>query len=131
MKKTIYLAGRMDGLTENEAMDWRYRINGYLNEFYNIRIPLFNPLIDNNNSMWDMDYYWLDNSDIIIANFDYESNVPFLGTSMEIARAYYQNKPIIIFSSKKWVKESITLKYHATAIVSDLEKAIEIAKLLL
>lgn len=131
MKKTVYLAGRMDGLTREQAMDWRYEANGWLGGFYEVRIPLFNSDLDSPNSMWDMDYYWLDNSDIIIANFDYDNDVPFLGTSMEIARAFYQNKPIIIFSSKQWVKNNITLKYHATVIVKTLEDAIEFAKLLI
>lgn len=126
MIKSVYLVGRMDGLSYNEAMEWRFYAKNILYNF-NANIPQYNVEIEHQNLLWDRDYYMLDNSDILIANFDYEKDQPFLGSSMEIGRAFYQRKPIIIFSTKSWVKESMTLKYHATCIVETLEEAVEMA----
>lgn len=125
MKKSIYLAGKMDGLSFEDAMSWRHKAKRMIYDF-KVYIPQYE-LSPDNNLMWDRDYYQLDNSDILIVNFDYEKDSPFLGTSMEIGRAFYQRKPIIIFSTKSWVKESLTLKYHSTAIVNTLEEAIDLA----
>lgn len=125
-RKTIYLAGRMDGLSYEDAMTWRYKAKSMLYNF-DVYIPHYGFTLDNKNLMWDRDYFMEDNCDILIVNFDYEKENPFLGTSMEIGRAYYQRKPIIIFSTKQWVKDSLTLQHHASAIVNTLEEAVEIA----
>ena len=130
-KLNIYLAGRMDGLSIEEAMNWRYNLKCELMEEFNVLIPLYNTLDNQPHAMWGMDYFLLDKSDILIVNFDYEYDAPFIGTSMEIARAYYQRKPIIIFSSKPWIKDNTTLKHHATFIVDSIDEAIDAAKLFL
>ena len=126
--RSIYLAGKMDGLSEQEAMSWRRKVLYELqitDKLFKVNYPPYG-YEEHKNLMWDRDYFLLDKSDILLVNFDYEENSPFLGTSMEIGRAYYQRKPIVIFSSKQWVHESKTLQYHATAIVNTLEEAIEI-----
>ena len=126
MKKTIYLAGKMDGLTKEEAMAWRLKTKKKLQYLYNVNMPEYDYCEGFANLMWDTDYFLLDHSDILLVNFDYEKNSPFLGTSMEIGRALYQRKPIIIFSTQKWVHESLTLQYHASAIVNTLDEAIDV-----
>lgn len=130
MKKNtkVYLAGKMDGLTKDEAMLWRLRAKDKLKYLYDIEsnVPQYDYCEGFPNLMWDKDYYLLDKSDIILANFDYEKNSPFLGTSMEIGRAFNQGKPIIIFSKQKWVHESLTLQYHSSAIVNTMDEALEI-----
>lgn len=126
MKKTIYLAGKMDGLTKEEAMTWRLKTKKKLQYLYNVNMPEYDCCEGFANLMWDRDYFLLDQSDILLVNFDYEKNSPFLGTSMEIGRALYQRKPIIIFSTQKWVHESLTLQYHASAIVNTLDEAIDV-----
>ncbi len=125
MKKSVYLAGKIDGLTFTQAMAWRRDITGKLEQF-DVNCPSYSSEENHPNLMWDKDYFLLDNSDIVLVNLDYENNSPFLGTSMEIGRAFYQRKPIIIFSSKDWVHKSLTLQYHATAIVNDIDEAIDI-----
>lgn len=125
MKKTIYLAGKMEGLTNDEIMNWRKYAKDKLKDLCNVKYAEPISEMKHFNEVWDRDYFLLDNSDIILVNFDYEKENPFLGTSMEIARAYYQRKPIIIFSSKDWVKNNFTLKYHATCIVNTLDEAID------
>lgn len=128
MKKTVYLAGKMDGLTKDEAMIWRLNARNKLKYLYdiNVNMPEYDYCKNFANLMWEKDYFLLDKSDILLVNFDYEKDSPFLGTSMEIGRAVYQRKPIIIFSSQKWVHESLTLQYHASAIVNTLDEALEI-----
>lgn len=126
MKKTIYLAGKMDGLTKEEAMTWRVKAKNKLQHLYNVNMPEYDYCEGFANLMWDRDYFLLDQSDILLVNFDYEKDSPFLGTSIEIGRALYQRKPIIIFSTQKWVHESLTLQYHASAIVNTLDEAIDV-----
>lgn len=128
--KSIYLAGKIEGLSEKEAMSWRLAVKNELE--YNDKICKVNcpkyEYDDCNNLLWDRDYFLLDNSDILLVNFNYDNDSPFLGTSMEIGRAFYQRKPIIIFSTKEWVHKNKTLKYHASAIVKTIDDAIDIIK---
>lgn len=128
MKRSIYLAGKMDGLTREEAMEWRKRAKTFLVGEFNINMPDYDYCEDFPNLMWAKDYHLLDKSDILLVNFDYEKNSPFLGTSMEIGRAFYQRKPIIIFSEQDWVHQSLTLQYHASAIVKTFDDAVELIK---
>lgn len=128
--KSIYVAGRIESLSENEAMGWRRNVRQQLEvdeKLFKVNCPPY-AYEDFNNLMWDRDYFLLDKSDILLVNFDYKKDGPFLGTSMEIGRAFYQRKPIIIFSSYSWVHENITLQYHASAIVSTMEEAIDLIK---
>lgn len=123
---SIYLAGKMDGLAKEEAMGWRKEVFRKMPEKgYEINIPPYLSQNKHPNLSWEIDYYLLDKSTILLVNFDYDiEQSPFLGTSMEIGRATYQRKPIIIFSSKEWVHNNPTLNYHATAIVNTMEEAI-------
>lgn len=122
MKKSIYLAGRMNDLTREEAISWRNFVVEKLNN-YNIYSPEWNNQDDK--ETWLKNYYMLDHSDILLVNMNYDDNYPYLGISMEIARAFYQRKPIIIFSSKDWVHNSKTLQYHSSKILNFIGDAIE------
>lgn len=122
--KKIYLAGRIDGLSRDEAMNWRELTKKTLDDCECLS-PLYGDKLED--YTWKLNYFLLDKSDIILANFDYDNNVPFIGTSIEIGRAFYQQKPIIIFSSKEWVLNNQTLREHAT-IVNSLEEAIDIIR---
>ncbi|MFW6007967.1 MAG: hypothetical protein ACOCP8_01770 [archaeon] len=128
-KKIVYLAGLMTGLTSEEAMKWRFNAAGLLKDMYNCYTPDYDPKTNQTGKeIWDRDYYYVDNSDIVLVNFDYNNDKPFIGTSMEIARAHYQNKPIIMFSTKDWVHNSKTFNYHATKITKTLKEAIDYIK---
>ncbi len=135
MKKTIFLSGKIDGLSEVNAMKWRREAKEKLQTYAGIKVTM--PQYDTNvnllhqNETWDRDYFLVDNCDILLVNFNYEPDSPFLGTSMEIARAYYQHKPIIIMSNKNWVKNNFTLKYHASYMANDLDDAIDYIRTLL
>lgn len=128
MKRSVYLAGKMDGLTKDQAMEWRKKTKTFLSNEFNVNMPEYDYCEGFQNLMWSKDYHLLDKSDIMLVNFDYEKDSPFLGTSIEIGRAFYQRKPIIIFSNKDWVHQSITLQYHASAIVKTFDEAIELIK---
>lgn len=128
MRKSVYLAGKMDGLTPEEAMNWRKEATGMLMDVVDVNSPDYDYCADHPHLMWGKDYFLIDHSDILLVNFDYEKDSPFLGTSMEIGRCFYQRKPIIIFSNKDWVHDSITFKYHATAIVRTMNEAIDIIR---
>ena len=128
MKKTIYLSGRVNGLTYNEAMTWRKQLKNKLITDFNCYMPEYQTDVSQN-EIWDHNYYMIDKSDILVVNFDYDNTIPFLGTSIEIGRAYYQRKPIIIYSTKDWVKNNFTLKYHSTKIIDSMDDLIEYLQL--
>jgi nucleoside 2-deoxyribosyltransferase len=130
MKKTIFLAGRIDGLNLDEAMQWRKDLKHFLEPEFEVKIPDFVYKPEASNEVWGRNYFLLDHSDILIVNMNYEENEKFLGISMEMGRAFYQRKPIIIYSNKEWVKNNYTLKYHATAIIGNQTELLDYLKTL-
>lgn len=123
---TIYLSGKMKNLQFPDWKSWRNKATEILVHELGFKvISSFKfPEETSGKEIWDSCYFKLDHSDIILVNLDYPEDSPFLGTSIEISRAYMQNKPIIVFSSQDWVKNNATLKHHATIIVSTLDEAI-------
>ncbi len=125
--KTIYLAGKIEGLTSEECLSWRAKLKSIVSSNYDKFSVLYNTKMENESykEIWNKCYYLLDNSDMLLINFDYEENSPFLGTSMEIGRAHLQGKPIFIFSNKDWVHNNSTLKHHASKMFRNMEEAME------
>jgi nucleoside 2-deoxyribosyltransferase len=128
MRKTIFLAGRVDGLDRTEAMKWRDGLKHFLEPEFDVVLPEYVYKPEISNELWGRNYFLLDNSDILVVNMKYEENEKFLGISMEMGRAFYQRKPIIIYSDKDWVKNNHTLRYHATAIIGNQSELLDYIK---
>lgn len=121
----IYLAGPIDALTQKEAEEWRIYASRV---FMKWDIECINPLrgknVDNTytpNEIVHRDLYDIRRADILLANY-MRKGVPYIGTSMEIVYAHSWGKPVIVTTD--WC-DSYWLKYHATAILDNLDKAIE------
>jgi nucleoside 2-deoxyribosyltransferase len=129
MDITIYTSGPMDNINEDEAINWRKYVRSFLHQHCKVYVPIYDSIEDNGNEVWSRNYFMLDRSDVILVNLDYSNTRPFLGLSLEMGRAYFQHKPIVIFSNYDWVHENKTLQHHAAKILRTLDEAIEYIKL--
>lgn len=123
MKPSIYLAGKIN---YNSYGNWKFEISEKLNDNFKINTCKleYNKEIK---LMLNREYTLLDKSDILLINFDFEesdtNSLLHLGSIM--SRAFYQHKPIIVFSSKDWVKNNEIVKYYASIICNSLDTSID------
>ena len=75
MKKTIFLAGRIDGLNLDEAMQWRKDLRHFLEPEFEVKIPDFVYKPEVSNEIWGRNYFLLDHSDILVVNMNYEDGL--------------------------------------------------------
>ena len=138
----IYLAGPIDGVTPEWAMDWRQKVTKMLPDVLDPTAgkDLYNP--DANTSLYspeeivkaDLDMIW--RSDVLLvdwrsyANFEFDSTglVDYreeplrVGTIMEIAYAHQWGKQIITFGN---LRRGYWIQYHADKHFETLDEAIE------
>lgn len=116
-KLTIYLAGKMSGLTKDEYMKWRDLLTGELTDTANINgadIQIINPAtyfdFDNmdrhlEKETMQFDLNMVRQSDIVIANVDGISDS--IGTAIEIYEANRLNIPVIAYTYSGVVNDTI------------------------
>jgi len=126
--KSIYLAGRIGGLTLKDANAWRERVE---KEFEGIAKCL-NPL---RGKKEEMRYRYTDgeiivrdkndieNSDIVLVYWKDKGNAPSVGTTMEVLYSYLLGIPVLFVGD--WAADDIWMRYHVTKIYSELDEAIE------
>jgi nucleoside 2-deoxyribosyltransferase len=107
-KRTIYLAGPMEHVSEGEAKAWR---NDVIQRIYlstdlvefrdpTRRIHGFEPTAMKR--IFELDIRDINESDILIANLDEMQKIPRHGTAMEVFYAAYVRRiPVIGFKSNK------------------------------
>jgi len=123
----VYLAGAMELVDSDHAMEWRAEASARLSDFTNC-------------SAVDPHHYEVDESDSSVVNVDksliakcdavlVDGRVPGWGTAMEVYFAWEKNIPIVVWgisreNTPKW------LRYHSTLVVEDLSAAVmEVAAL--
>jgi len=108
-KFTIYLAGKMSGLTYEEMNEWRVNAKRLLKIISNNQIHTINPVDYYNFEMnpntytekeiKKFDLHMVKTSDLILVNLDFSDSI---GTAMEICMAYdVWDKPVIGFGKNK------------------------------
>lgn len=127
-KLTIYLAGRMSGLSKKEYNAWRNTLKKKLersSKYCGSKIQVINPAdyfdFDNVNEhtekeVMQFDLNMVHNSDIVIANVNGISES--IGTAIEVYEANRLNIPVIGYSNihgifdeiHPWIKECLTTK---------------------
>lgn len=125
---TAYLAGPMEGMTYEEAADWRDLATFLLIE-RGMRAK--NPMVRDYRELFanggyipgekivEPDKNDILQSDAIIVWYSEKST----GTAMEVIWAYYWGIPIIVIAVKNPI--SPWIDYHATTIVETVEEAVE------
>lgn len=116
-KLTIYLAGRMSGLSKEDYNGWREKLSDELRACANVldaRIQVINPAdyFDFNNmerhlekEVMQFDLNMVRQSDIVIANVDGISKS--IGTAIELYEANRSNIPVISYTECGIVNDDI------------------------
>jgi nucleoside 2-deoxyribosyltransferase len=122
----IYLAGKISGLTQAEASKWRVKA---IFSLLRVGIKAHNPLegFDINGQYEPQEIvirnkYYIDKSDIILAEMDYREPSP--GTIGEIVYAAMKGKPVITWGRAEY-NESVWIKAHVTKHFETLEDALD------
>jgi len=99
-RPTVYLSGKMAGLSKEEMNDWREKAAGDLVEAgFCILNPVNTDFGSNvtDREIIDSNDYQIGHSDIILAELDYEQIS--IGTICEIVEARRQGKPVITWGT--------------------------------
>jgi nucleoside 2-deoxyribosyltransferase len=120
VQTTVYLAGKMAGLTPEEMSGWRSIAAGLLPESGGFSI--LNPVdvrlsrATSPREIVDSNKYQIRNSDLVLAELDHGD--VSLGTIGEIVFAREVGKPVIAWGTAydiinhPWVQEHITIHFH-------------------
>lgn len=113
---TVYLAGKMTGLTVEEMREWRIHAAGQLRQagfrVYDPTEAVF-PSDFTANEVVANNCFMIDRSDIILAEIDHDE--PSIGTLGEIMYAGYLGKPVIVWGKNTWVQQAPWLARNTAA----------------
>lgn len=127
-KPTIYLAGAIDNVPPEFATTWRRKATKALEHKYNIIDPtvgkdLFAPGVSTDvytpAQIVESDLAAIKRADIILAEVS-RTDIPYHGTSIEVAYAYRWGKTIYVWGGCR----SYWIRYHATEIFEFVVDAI-------
>lgn len=127
-RKTIYLCGAIEGLTQEEATGWRNTAKEVLKDKYDVIDPM-----DGKDVSKEYDPVWIvqtdmrnvSNSNILLVEMTHE-NKACIGTAMEIREAYCWDIKIYVWGTANW--NSYFLRYHTDMFFDTLGQAIEYLK---
>ena len=127
-KPTIYLAGAIHHVPPEFATTWRRAVTQALSDRFNILDPtadkdLYDPDINTKvftpEQIVTADLDMIFRADTILAEMS-RTDIPYHGTSMELAYAYNWKKQIIVWGGC----QSYWVRYHATKIFDQMEDAL-------
>jgi nucleoside 2-deoxyribosyltransferase len=122
---TVYLAGKMTGLTQKEMSGWR---NSSIKFLKGREFKVLNPVATNlgeaptARQIVDSNKYQIRHSDIVLAELDYEA--VSLGTIGEIMFAYCIGKPVIVWGQATRVITHPWVHEHVVVVYKTLEEAL-------
>jgi nucleoside 2-deoxyribosyltransferase len=128
-KPTIYLAGAIDKVPPEFATTWRRAATRALEHKYKILDPtagkdLFAPGVNTDvytpAQIVESDLAAIKKTDIVLAEIS-RKDIPYHGTSMELAYAYQWQKIVYVWGGCR----SYWVRYHATQIFDELADALE------
>ena len=126
--ETVYLAGKMTGLSEDEINGWREEARAFLQDNgFKVLNPADNPyrfdpevtpkeIVANNK-------YQIDHSDIILAELDHLAISH--GTNAEIVYAGVLGKPVIVWGRNEEIAATPWIAEHTTRRFIELQDALE------
>jgi len=125
-RPTVYLCGKMAGLSKEEMNEWRDKAADDLVEAgYKVLNPVETDFGTNpsDSEIIHSNDFQIRNSDIILAELDYE-NVS-IGTICEIVEARRQGKPVITWGTAYNIINHPHIKGRITRHCEDLESAVQ------
>ena len=125
-RPTVYLAGKMSGLSKEEMNGWREAATDKLLEAgYKILNPVetdFGTNVSDSEIIHSNDFQ-IRHSDIILAELDYEQIS--IGTICEIVEARRQGKPVIAWGTAYSIINHPHIRGRITRHCEDLENAVQ------
>lgn len=124
-KKTVYLCGGINGLSDADCRDWREFAKAHLQT--GILDPMRRDYRGVEDQHWDDivrgDLEDIDASDVVLVN----ATRPSWGTAMEVFYAHSKDKMVVAWVGHDGVSRGVSpwLRYHSDAILLSLEDAIE------
>jgi nucleoside 2-deoxyribosyltransferase len=127
MTKTVYLAGPINEVTEENTRSWR-EIASEMLSLYDIKT--LNPLRGKENykailytpsEIVVRDKQDIKNSDLVLANMSVKT--PLIGTSMEIGYAWEHGIPVVVWSD--WAHEHYWIRYHSVKVLHSLDACVD------
>jgi nucleoside 2-deoxyribosyltransferase len=123
----IYLAGPINGCTDEECSDWRKM---FKQQFPNALDPMVRDYRGKEDECYreivDLDKRDIHDCDAVVVNYV----KPSVGTSMEVFLAWSIGKPVCVVARDD-AKISPWLRYHSTTIVHSFDEAYEWLKRIL
>ena len=128
-KPVVYLAGAIDKVPPEFALEWRRQATEALQDKYKILDPtadkdLFLPGVNTDyftpEHIVQSDLAMIQQADIILAEIS-RKDIPYHGTSIELAYAHGWQKLIYVWGGC----QSYWIRYHATQIFDGLADAVE------
>jgi len=123
--KKIYLCGKIQDLTTEQANNWREIVINKLNGKYICLNPMRRNFRDcefqSQNEIVQLDKNDIINSDVILVN----ATKPSWGTAMEILFAFERHKIIIAFTGGSYKQTSPWVAFHSTRICKTMDEALE------
>ena len=134
MKRTIYLAGPINGLTYNIAKQHFTDREQLLKHKFNIVYPLqeknnenensYNNSLSSDSTITKLDLWRVQISDIIYADFTYATKTVSIGTVAEIAKAHTLGKLIVTVLPKNNLHNHAFIKEMSSVIFDTNKDAI-------
>lgn len=126
MKPTVYLAGKMTGLSQEEMTRWRKEATEILqSRGFTCLDPTQVPLSANpsGKEIVSSNKYQISHSDIVLAEIDHD--VPSLGTVGEIIFANQLGKPVIAWGRAFYIATHPWVEVHSTTYYPALGEALD------
>jgi nucleoside 2-deoxyribosyltransferase len=121
MTLTVYLAGPINGCTDEEATGWRTEATARLSGAWSVLDPMTRDYRGHEAESVDAivvgDLRDIAAADALLVN----ATRPSWGTAMELVYAHQQGKRIVAFGA---ARPSPWLLYHATTVVATLDDAL-------
>lgn len=120
---TVYLAGKMAGLTKEEMSEWRNQATSWLWEGFYVYDPSDTPLSENLTSreIVDSNKFQIRNSDLILVELNHDD--VSIGTIGEIVFAREHGKPVVAWGGASKIVEHPWVQDHITIHFPDLLSA--------
>ncbi len=126
----VYLAGAIHHVSPSFAVKWRQEAATYLKAIgYGVMDPtegkdLYHPAVNTDlytpRQIVESDKDMIDRADILLVEMS-RSDVPYVGTSMEILYAWERDKHIVVWGGTK----SYWVRYHANNVFLTLREALK------
>ena len=126
---TVYLAGKMTGLTKEEMTRWRRKARELFLKYstysvFKVLDPTVVMLHDepSDKEITASNKYQIRNSDIVLAEIDFDEIS--IGTIGEIVYAHTIGKPVIVWGKNERIKWHPWIQGHIIADFAELENAV-------